>query len=362
MGTSSAPVYPYPGGTPGAEPPAPVIGEAGHLDWSNWIKQFVKNLDTQSAKLTGDTFTGMLESVVNIGSHNLKLRYDGSQGITLRGAAGGLEVRDSTGSALAKVKAATPAVGDDLVTKDYADTLAADALQSALPIGSIVMFASVTPPTGWLVCNGQSTSGHTELAAIVGATVPDLRDRFVVGAGPTYGLKTSGGEATVQLTAAQSGLPAHSHAVAVDPGDTAAAHFHTVNPPNTGTTSAGSHAHGWSTASANRNKTHDHIAHTFEGITTGDSNKWIDTADEADPATVRDGTVDVLAANTDHEHSISADGVHTHTVDIPQFNSGSASINHSHTGSASNNAAAGATQAHNNIPPYYALTYIIKAV
>lgn len=359
---SVAPVYPYPGGTPGAEPPDPSAGAPGHFAWSNWIKQFVKNLDVSTAKLTGDTFTGVLESVVNAGSFNLKLRYDGAAGVTLRGTAGGLDVRNSTASARVPVKAATPVAPEDLATKEYADALAADALQSALPVGSIVMFASATPPTGWLVCNGQSTSGYTELAAIVGATVPDLRDRFVIGAGPTYGLKTSGGEATVKLTAAQSGLPAHSHAVSVNPGDTAVAHYHTVNPPNTGTTAAGTHSHGGGTGSMNRNWSHSHGARTYEGITTGDSNKWIDTANEDVGGPVRDGTVTILATDTNHEHGITADGNHSHTVDIAQFNSGSASINHSHTGSASDNAAAAAAQAHNNIPPYYALTYIIKAV
>jgi len=52
---------------------------------------------------------------------------------------------------------------------------------SSDPIGTIVAWASSTPPTGWLECNGQSTSGYTELAALIGSNVPDLRGEFVRG-------------------------------------------------------------------------------------------------------------------------------------------------------------------------------------
>ena len=43
------------------------------------------------------------------------------------------------------------------------------------------MWSGSSVPSGWLECNGQSTSGFTALAAIVGANVPDLRGEFVRG-------------------------------------------------------------------------------------------------------------------------------------------------------------------------------------
>lgn len=46
MGTNSSPEFPWPGGTPGAEAPDPVAGRPGHFAWSRWIKQYVKNLNT----------------------------------------------------------------------------------------------------------------------------------------------------------------------------------------------------------------------------------------------------------------------------------------------------------------------------
>jgi hypothetical protein len=34
MASSNAPVFPYPGGTAGNEPPDPVAGKPGHFAWS----------------------------------------------------------------------------------------------------------------------------------------------------------------------------------------------------------------------------------------------------------------------------------------------------------------------------------------
>ena len=59
----------------------------------------------------------------------------------------------------------------------------ATALQKFLvPVGSINAYAGATAPTGWLLCDGTtSTSGYTALAALVGATTPDLRGKFPMG-------------------------------------------------------------------------------------------------------------------------------------------------------------------------------------
>lgn len=45
-----------------------------------------------------------------------------------------------------------------------------------------VIDANNPPPTGWLPCDGTtSTSGYSDLAAIVGSTTPDLRGRYILG-------------------------------------------------------------------------------------------------------------------------------------------------------------------------------------
>lgn len=52
---------------------------------------------------------------------------------------------------------------------------------SGFPPGVIMLWPTATPPTGWLICDGQSTSGYPDLAAVVGANVPNLKGRVVVG-------------------------------------------------------------------------------------------------------------------------------------------------------------------------------------
>jgi hypothetical protein len=61
-----------------------------------------------------------------------------------------------------------------------------------VPVGLIIPYANSTPPPGWLMCDGSSTSGYSELAAIVGATTPNLSADVVVGAGTGTGGGSSG--------------------------------------------------------------------------------------------------------------------------------------------------------------------------
>jgi len=74
-------------------------------------------------------------------------------------------------------------------------------LMDILPRGIILSYNSNTPPAGWVLCDG--TNG-----------APDLRGRFILGAGQGSGLtnrsiNSMGGLETVTLTKAQ--MPTHSH-------------------------------------------------------------------------------------------------------------------------------------------------------
>jgi len=61
-------------------------------------------------------------------------------------------------------------------------------------------------PKGWVLCNGQTING---------IQTPDLRDKFVVGAGYTYSVKQEGGENKVTLSLSK--IPSHNH-IATDSG------------------------------------------------------------------------------------------------------------------------------------------------
>jgi len=71
-------------------------------------------------------------------------------------------------------------------------------INSVIPSGVILLWSGSTSniPTGWVLCDGQNST-------------PDLRDRFVVGAGSTYSVDATGGATSVTLTT--SHMPQHSH-------------------------------------------------------------------------------------------------------------------------------------------------------
>ncbi|NDV26910.1 phage tail protein [Desulfovibrio sp. JC010] len=61
---------------------------------------------------------------------------------------------------------------------------------SDTPIGGVIPYRGSSVPDGWLECNGQSTAGYPELAAVVGANVPDLRGEFIRGLDSGRGVDT----------------------------------------------------------------------------------------------------------------------------------------------------------------------------
>jgi microcystin-dependent protein len=67
-----------------------------------------------------------------------------------------------------------------------------------VPQGGIIMWSGsvASIPSGWFLCNGSNGT-------------PDLRNRFVVGAGSTYDVDDTGGANSVTLTTSQ--IPSHTH-------------------------------------------------------------------------------------------------------------------------------------------------------
>ena len=187
-----------------------------------------------------------------------------------------------------------------------------------VPTGGIIIWSgsAAAIPTGWLLCDG--TSG-----------TPNLRDRFVVGAGSTYAVAATGGATTVALTAVQ--IPAHTHTFSGNTGGHSADHSHTGY---TGTTSG--------------------LTGSIYGISEG---FWSQGA--ADGVFQKLSWSNVFSpTNGDQSQGGRAyfDG-NNHSHGIQTYGS---SNDHTH-GYSGTTSSIGSGSAHENLPPYYALCYIMKS-
>lgn len=187
-----------------------------------------------------------------------------------------------------------------------------------VPTGVIVMWSGTTAPAGWALCDG--TNG-----------TPNLKDRFVLGWG-ARAVGTAGGEENVTLTGAQSGVPVHTHTM-----QTAnAPHSHSIN-----------RNHWYHNHYVNPNGNHGHNLDYQQDVALGSPNGKRVTGAGAinNAATTQNGNHDHW---TNHAFGTANDLVPSET----------ANASHSHT--INGNTPQNAAQAHNNMPPYYVLAYIIK--
>ncbi len=154
-----------------------------------------------------------------------------------------------------------------LATTAFVTTAIATATAALVPAGMIMIWSGSVGsiPSGWTLCNGSNST-------------PDLRDKFIIGAGSTYAVGGTGGSANAVVVD-------HTHTATTD---TAAAHTHVV-----GTNANQGPAGGGGT----------YVGSGGGGITT------------------------------------SAAGAHSHSVTV---------------------ASAGVSGNNANLPPYYALCYIMK--
>ena len=147
-----------------------------------------------------------------------------------------------------------------------------------IPAGGIIIWSGAANaiPSGWALCNGQT----------VGAlTTPDLRDRFIVGAGNAYSVDDTGGSADATLV---------------------------------------EHSHGSGTYTADSNGAHTHNYDHNQSSTSLDN-------DESNRTIYPNQTQDTTSEN----------GTHTHPISGTSGSQGSSAVNA-------------------NLPPYYALCYIMK--
>ena len=181
---------------------------------------------------------------------------------------------------------------------------------SLVPVGGIIFFAGTTAPAGWGLCNGTT---YAKLDGSGNIVSPNLVDRFIVGSGNLYALGNTGGSTTnvhalttygTALTLAQLpnipvtiSDPTHGHGV-YDPPHTHGIDVFSDFVSGTSGAIAGKLRSGGSTA----------------GATTG---------------------ISIYGASTG----------------ITAYVAGTGGQSHAHTGS---------TDTQTNLPPYYALAYILK--
>jgi hypothetical protein len=190
------------------------------------------------------------------------------------------------------------------------------ALASSIPSGVIVMWSGSTAsiPAGWALCNGLNGT-------------PDLRNRFVIGAGSAYNPGTLGGAAT------------HAHTITVSPHvltlNQIPSHSHPVNDPG--------HAHSGSTSASGD---HEHIqrvnAYDWDTSTATHSN----VGGAAQQNFLRNSTVTTAPAGN-HAHTLFINGAGTNI----SLTSQGGSQSHAHGATASDAS---------SLPPFYALAYIQK--
>tara|TARA_B100001059_G_scaffold53260_2_gene47300 strand:- start:3804 stop:10037 length:6234 start_codon:yes stop_codon:yes gene_type:complete len=279
--------------------------------------------------------------------------------------------------------------------------------------GSIIMWGGnatenneQTPgsiPKGYLLCNGRSLSknAYPKLYRAIRGThgetsttfrIPDLRERFIVGAGGNnpnvtqvngYNIAGTGGGNFVQLTTAQ--IPAHNHSINQrsvahthdvsgttsqynwrhshsGTANTQGAHGHTLQSQGDHThpqdfQPAGGHSHGYtrtSGSSGGRENGDNNVVAELNNFNSGTNNNGT----HAHPLT--------LFPNGRHRHSVEGgSGNHQHPVSTDsrgeqhshQWSGTSTSnpITHNHTANDT-----GGGQTHENRPPYMALCYIIQ--
>jgi hypothetical protein len=213
---------------------------------------------------------------------------------------------------------------------------ASTVLQGGVPVvppGCIMLWSGAVGaiPSGWHLCDG--TNG-----------TPDLRNKFVVGAGSTYAVAQTGG--AVSQTASTDNQGAHAHSGATGAGG--------AFTPSGSTDTAGSHSHTGNTG-GHALTIAELAAHNHQegaGLLPGSGGETTWTTQSGGAHTSFGAFTENTGSGAQHSHPISADGSHAHNLVM------NAAPAHTHSVSVDGTHMHSVTVA--TLPPFYALCYIMK--
>ena len=243
--------------------------------------------------------------------------------------------------------------------------------ESGVPSGTIVMYNSTSAPSGWAICNGSNGT-------------PNLTDKFIIGAGSSYNGGSTGGYTDSIVVSHNHGTNTmsthngHSHGDGNLSTSNTGDHYHAVNSlsfnGDTGNQSA-NHHHTLSMNLTVGGGSHGHNIRTNSwdngGNYSGPQNAWSGDSQYNYNDVVTGGAHnhtasivhDTLGVSENHTHSFSGNvsgnttnsstGDHAHNVN--GNTGGGGSHNHNISVNSQGNSGSG-----RNLPPYYALTFIMK--
>lgn len=168
---------------------------------------------------------------------------------------------------------AAPTASAGTNTTQVATTAFANAAAAAvMPTGALVQWSTASAPSGFLLCNGAAVSRtiYSALFAVIGTTfgagdgtttftLPDLKNRFPVGAGDLYSLAATGGSKDAVVVS-------HSHTV-TDPG-----HDHSYTRYNALQVQSGSATQCW-TGTSTQNTSSETTGITIDSAGESGTNK-----------------------------------------------------------------------------------------
>ena len=274
----------------------------------------INNVTATAFYGNGANLTGIDATKIITGNTQVQTIDTGSNGHVKVITEGGERLRISNGGQIG-LSGANYGSSGQVLTSQGSGSAAAWTTVIGVPSGIIAVWSGSegSIPSGWYLCNGSNST-------------PDLRNRFIVGAGSgsSYSVGNTGGSNTVTLSTSQ--IPAHSHttnnhshnASVSDPG-----HGHSVSVSDPG------HSHNTSVTGAKLFPGYGG-AHVPYGGAGGYPGTHFNMSN----------------ANT----GISANASNANT---------SISVSTGNANPSTNNTGGGGS--HENRPPYYALCYIMKS-